>query len=71
MLEIQCYFICLFQKPISDYHIPIKELKDWFKEIAVTRKREEISFLIRDLMSEMKRDLSVIPDITFPTLNGK
>lgn len=54
-----------------DYHIPIKQIKDWFEEIVVTRKREEIANLIKSLMKEYGKDTKLLPDITFPTLNGK
>lgn len=70
-LYVLQYVESFFKKPIQDYHIPIKELKNWFKEIVVTRKREELAFLIRDLMGELKKDLRIVPDLTFPTLNGR
>lgn len=59
------------QDPIKDYHIPIKEIKDWFEEIVVTRKREEIANLIKSLMKEYGKDTKLLPDISFPTLNGE
>lgn len=46
-------------------------LKNWFEEIVVTRKREDISSLIKELMLENKKDPSILPDIAFPTCNGR
>lgn len=63
-------FFFILQNPITDYHIPIKQLKNWFREIEVTKKREDISLLIKKLMQDMNRDTSFIPELTFPTLNG-
>lgn len=37
----------------------------------MTRKREEISDLLKRLMSEYKSDSHPLPEISFPTLNGK
>lgn len=54
-----------------DYHIPIKQIKDWFEEIVVTRKREEIANLIKDLMKQYGKDTKLLPDVAFPTINGK
>lgn len=63
--------VLYFQDPITDYHIPIKMLKNWFEELVVTRKREDISSLIKELMLENKKDPSILPDIAFPTCNGR
>lgn len=57
-----------------DYKFPIKTLKNWFDEIVVTRKREEVAQLLVKLLNEKKgSDGSVItlPTLVFPTLNGK
>lgn len=60
-----------FQDPIVDYTLPIKQLANWFDEIVVTRKREEISILLKTLMHKYNPDSHLaLPDITFPTLNG-
>lgn len=59
------------QNPIRDYHIPIKELKIWFEEITVTKKREDIANLIKELMLMYKKDTSSLPDMQLPTFNGK
>lgn len=54
-----------------DYSLPIKQLSNWFDEIVVTRKREEISELLKVLMHKYNPDSHLaLPDITFPTLNG-
>ncbi|KOB73014.1 Sentrin/sumo-specific protease senp7 [Operophtera brumata] len=61
-----------FKDPVLDYAIPIKQLSNWFDEIVVTRKREEISNLLKTLMHKFNPDSHLaLPDITFPTLNGK
>lgn len=61
-----------FKDPIVDYTLPIKQLANWFDEIVVTRKREEISILLKTLMHKYNPDSHLaLPDITFPTLNGK
>ncbi|XP_014363724.2 uncharacterized protein LOC106715044 isoform X1 [Papilio machaon] len=61
-----------FKEPILDYTLPIKQLTNWFDEIVVTRKREEISILLKALMHRYNPDSHLtLPDITFPTLNGK
>ncbi|KAJ2946995.1 hypothetical protein O0L34_g16339 [Tuta absoluta] len=61
-----------FKDPILDYSFPIKQLANWFDEIVVTRKREEISILLKTLMDKYNPDSHMtLPDITFPTLNGK
>ncbi|KAL4708964.1 hypothetical protein ACJJTC_005825 [Scirpophaga incertulas] len=60
-----------FKVPILDYSLPIKQLMNWFDEIVVTRKREEISNLLKSLMNRYNPDSHLaLPDITFPTLNG-
>ncbi|VVC99429.1 unnamed protein product [Leptidea sinapis] len=61
-----------FKSPITDYTLPIKQLSNWFDEIVVTRKREEISNLLKLLMHKYNPDSHLaLPDIAFPTLNGK
>ncbi|KAJ8931084.1 hypothetical protein NQ314_016048 [Rhamnusium bicolor] len=60
-----------FTHPITDYNMPIKQIKEWFEEIIVTKKREDIAELIKNLMKEYGKDLRMLPDISFPTLNGK
>lgn len=60
------------QSPITDYRLPIKTLKNWFEEIVVTRKREEISKLLIQISNAWKgeRDIT-LPTLVFPTQNGK
>ncbi|CAG5040142.1 unnamed protein product [Parnassius apollo] len=61
-----------FKDPILDYSLPIKQLAHWFDEIIVTRKREDISILLKSLMDRYNPESHLsLPDITFPTLNGK
>lgn len=50
--------------------MPIKELKVWFDEFIVTKKREDISLLIKKLMLQHNKDPSCLPEIVLPTLNG-
>lgn len=58
------------QVPILDYRIPIKQLANWFESIEVTKKREDISNLIKMLVDRYKLQISPLPEIAFPTLNG-
>lgn len=60
-----------FAEPIADYHIPIKTLHSWFDTMVVTRKREEISDLLIDLVRTDDSRKLPLPDIKFPTLNGE
>lgn len=67
------YVESFFEDPIKDYTLPIKTLKTWFEEIVVTRKREEISKLLIELMKKTTRvDKTInLPSVSFPTLDGK
>lgn len=56
---------------MKDYRIPIKQLKNWFDEIIVTRKREEISDLLKELIRNTHPERLPLPEISFPTANGK
>ncbi|XP_059614832.1 uncharacterized protein LOC132260612 [Phlebotomus argentipes] len=61
-----------FANPIKDYRLPIKQLQNWFSTIVVTRKREEISNLLMDLVKESHPErLDLLPVIQFPTQDGK
>lgn len=52
--------------------MPIKTLKQWFEEIIVTRKREELSKLLVRLMNATKGDRTILlPVLTFPTQEGR
>lgn len=60
-----------FKDPLKDFRIPIKTLSKWFHQDLVTRKREDVANLIKTLM---KRDGFAevdIPNIEFPTKDGK
>lgn len=47
-------------------------MKNWFEEIVVTRKREELSKLLIKLMNARKGNKNItIPAINFPTQDGK
>lgn len=61
-----------FKEPIVNYKAPIKQLVNWFENIVVTRKREDISNLIKDLVSKTENGKSIVfPDIILPTMNGE
>ena len=47
-------------------------MENWFEEIVVTGKREFIANLLREKIEKFNSDnLSLIPDISFPTRNGE
>ncbi|XP_054736133.1 uncharacterized protein LOC129243067 isoform X1 [Anastrepha obliqua] len=62
-----------FKDPIRDYRLPIKQLSAWFDTITVTRKREDISQLLQQLMNERNgpNHQVILPEIPLPTLNGQ
>lgn len=60
-----------FSDPIKDYRLPIKSLLNWFNQDIVTRKREDISILIKKLMNREGSDNTDLPLIEFPTKDGK
>ncbi|KAK2579020.1 hypothetical protein KPH14_002814 [Odynerus spinipes] len=71
-LYVLQYVESFFKDPIKDYTLPIKTLKNWFEEIVVTRKREEISKLLIKLMNATKGDRNItLPVVNFPTQDGK
>ncbi|XP_047354219.1 uncharacterized protein LOC124950862 isoform X3 [Vespa velutina] len=71
-LYVLQYVESFFKDPIKDYTLPIKTLKNWFEEIIVTRKREEISKLLTKLMNATKGDKNItLPIVIFPTHDGK
>ncbi|XP_043472119.1 uncharacterized protein LOC122504870 isoform X2 [Leptopilina heterotoma] len=67
------YVESFFKDPIKDYTLPIKILRNWFEEIVVTRKREEISKLLIELMKKTSKGdkLISLPSVSFPTQDGK
>ncbi|EDX01495.1 ubiquitin-like-specific protease 2 [Drosophila yakuba] len=62
-----------FTTPIRDYRLPIRELRNWFDPLTVTKKREDIAKLIQHLMDEgnQQQPSKMLPVIKFPTLNGQ
>jgi sentrin-specific protease 7 len=60
-----------FSDPIKDYRNPIKSLISWFHQDIVTRKREDISQLIKKLMRRDGFDDVELPEIDFPTRDGR
>lgn len=62
----------MIRNPISDFKLPMKALKSWFNTHKVTRKREDIAFLIRRLLGKQHPDrVHLLPEIDFPTVNGE
>lgn len=55
-----------FKDPFKDYYIPIRGIANWFDEIVIIKKREDICNLLKELIIE-----SLLPDIALPTVNGK
>lgn len=51
---------------MTDYHIPIKQLQDWFQADIVSRKRYEIQQLLHRLMLEQGINLEAL---NLPLLN--
>uniref|UniRef100_A0AAR5P600 Ubiquitin-like protease family profile domain-containing protein n=2 Tax=Dendroctonus ponderosae TaxID=77166 RepID=A0AAR5P600_DENPD len=70
-LYVLQYVEQFFKDPITDYNIPIKTIDKWFDEIIVTKKREDICNLLKELMIEDGTDVNGLPEIALPTLNGK
>lgn len=60
-----------FKDPLKDYRIPIKTLSKWFHQDIVTRKREDVANLIKTLMKREGFAEVDIPNIEFPTKDGK
>jgi sentrin-specific protease 7 len=60
-----------FKIPIGDFRFPIKSLINWFPQDVVTRKREDISILIKKIMEEQNVKDVELPKLEFPTLDGK
>lgn len=59
-----------FKDPIKDYRLPIKVLIDWFNHDIVTKKREEIANLIREISNRENSEEISFPEIEFPTKDG-
>ncbi|XP_015187662.1 PREDICTED: uncharacterized protein LOC107072337 isoform X2 [Polistes dominula] len=71
-LYVLQYVESFFKDPITNYTLPIKTLKNWFEEIVVTRKREEISKLLIKLMNATRGSKNIaLPVVNFPTQDGK
>lgn len=60
-----------FKDPVKDFRIPIKALAKWFHQDLVTRKREDVANLIKTLMKREGFAEVDIPNIEFPTKDGK
>lgn len=56
-----------FKDPIKDFRFPLKSMLSWFHQDEVTKKREEISNVLKTLIP----DGVAVPEIEFPTKDGK
>lgn len=56
---------------MKDYKLPIKHLNNWFEPIVVTRKREDISNLIKSLVSSHNSRSPSLPELHLPTKDGE
>uniref|UniRef100_A0A1B6JN05 Ubiquitin-like protease family profile domain-containing protein n=1 Tax=Homalodisca liturata TaxID=320908 RepID=A0A1B6JN05_9HEMI len=65
-LYVLQYVEAFFLWPVTDYHIPIKQLQDWFKADIVSRKRYDIQQLLHRLMQEQGIDIEAL---NLPLLN--
>lgn len=60
-----------FKDPVKDFRIPMKSYQNWFPVEMVTRKREEIAKLIDQLIRRTTPEGIELPQIEFPTKDGK
>ncbi|XP_055373221.1 uncharacterized protein LOC129606736 [Condylostylus longicornis] len=65
------YTESFLKDPIKDYKIPIKQLVNWFENITVTKKREDIAILLKELVSKQHPERLPLPEIQLPTQDGK
>ncbi|XP_054260206.1 uncharacterized protein LOC128984862 [Macrosteles quadrilineatus] len=65
-LYVLQYVEAFFQCPITDFHIPILQVQDWFQADIVTRKRYDIQQLLLHLMQEQRIDIEAL---NLPVLN--
>lgn len=68
--DCSIYLLCYAEKFFKDAIDPPYDLSNWFDTIVATRKREEISNLIKVLMRRYSISVT-LPSITLPTINGK
>lgn len=66
MSKINHFLSPFFQTPITDFHIPIQQVQNWFTPAVVDRKRYEIQQLLHKLMEEQNLDLATL---NLPVLN--
>ncbi|XP_058066162.1 uncharacterized protein LOC131215783 [Anopheles bellator] len=60
-----------FLHPIKDYNLPIKQLQNWFDTLTVTKKREDLSNLLKELIGKHNPKELPLPKIEFPTQDGR
>lgn len=60
-----------FKNPFTDFRLPHKSHVNWFHQDLVTRKREEIAKLIQMLLKKNNSDNYELPQLEFPTKDGK
>ncbi|XP_024083662.1 uncharacterized protein LOC106662776 isoform X5 [Cimex lectularius] len=65
-LYVLQYVEAFFSRPITNFKMPIKMLKEWFPTDIVARKRYDIQQLLHKLMEEQKVDIS---RLNLPQLN--
>uniref|UniRef100_A0A1B6GPP2 Ubiquitin-like protease family profile domain-containing protein n=2 Tax=Cuerna arida TaxID=1464854 RepID=A0A1B6GPP2_9HEMI len=65
-LYVLQYVEAFFLWPVTDYHIPITQLQDWFQADIVSRKRYDIQQLLHRLMQEQGIDIEAL---NLPLLN--
>jgi len=59
-LYVLQYVEAFFKWPITDFHIPIMQVQDWFQAEIVTRKRYDIQQLLHHLMEEQRIDIEAL-----------
>ena len=65
------YAESFFKNPISDYSLPITNLRKWFKNDLMREKRSFIAKIIRDLATEQNPKQKIeFPNITFTPDSG-
>ncbi|XP_063701082.1 uncharacterized protein LOC134831309 [Culicoides brevitarsis] len=59
-----------YANPIKDWRLPIKGLQNWFDALTVTKKREDISKLLEELIQKHEPQNLPLPILEFPTKDG-
>ena len=65
------YVESFFKSPLSDFNLPITNLKKWFPSEVMRNKRSEIAKIIRDLAEKQNKDKKIsFPQLTFTPESG-